>query len=216
MKNDEIKILFYGDSITDAGRNRTAEIGELDSYGVGYAHVIAGTLISKNPKKYTIINRGVSGNRIVDLYARIKADVWNHNPDVVSILIGVNDIWHEIDSQNGADLERFERVYRMLLQDTFERLPSVKIILCEPFVLKGTATQEAMKRFLQVKDYAKVVKKLATEYGCYFLALQEALEQKAEEFGVEYYLVDGVHPNIAGAQLIADKWIKLFNEKINN
>lgn len=215
MKNNEIKILLYGDSITDAGWNRTSEIGALDSYGVGYARAIAGALISRNPKKYTVVNRGISGNRIVDLYARIKADVWNHNPDVLSILIGINDIWHEIGNQNGVDLERFERIYRMLLQDTLDRLPNVKIILCEPFVLEGYATKEVLQRFLEVKEYAKVVKKLADEYGCYFLELQEDFEQKAEEFGAEYYLVDGVHPNIAGAQLIADKWVKLFDEKIN-
>lgn len=210
-----IKVLLYGDSITDAGWNRTSEIGALDSYGVGYARAIAGALIPRNPKKYTIINRGISGNRIVDLYARIKADVWNHTPDVLSILIGINDIWHEIGHQNGVDLERFERMYRMLLQDTLERLPDVKIILCEPFVLEGYATKDDIQRFLEVKEYAKVVKKLADEYGCYFLELQEDFEQKAEEFGTEYYLVDGVHPNIAGAQLIADKWVKLFDEKIN-
>ena len=215
MNNDEIKILLYGDSITDAGRNRTSEIGALDSYGVGYARAIAGALIPRNPKKYMVINRGISGNRIVDLYARIKADVWNHAPDVLSILIGINDIWHEIGNQNGVDLERFERIYRMFLQDTLERLPNVKIILCEPFVLEGYATKEDFQHFLEVKEYAKVVKKLAAEFDCYFLALQEDFEQKAEEFGAEYYLVDGVHPNVAGAQLIADTWIKLFDEKIN-
>ena len=70
MKNNELKILFYGDSITDAGWHREAKIGGLGSYGIGYVRAVAGTLISRNPKKYTIINRGVSGNRIVDLYAR--------------------------------------------------------------------------------------------------------------------------------------------------
>ena len=214
MENSGIKILLYGDSITDAGWNRAAEIGALDSYGVGYARAIAGALISRDPKKYTVINRGIGGNRIVDLYARIKADVWNHTPDVLSILIGINDIWHEVANQNGVDLARFERIYRMLLQDTLERLPNVKIILCEPFVLEGSATKEEMQRFLEVKEYAKVVKKLAEEYGCHFLALQEDFEQKAEEFGAEYYLVDGVHPNVAGAQLIADKWVKLFDERL--
>ena len=215
MANNDLKILFYGDSITDAGWHREAKIGGLGSYGIGYVHAVAGTLISRDPKKYTIINRGVSGNRIVDLYARVKADVWNHNPDVLSILIGVNDIWHEIGSQNGVDVERFERMYRMLLQDTIKRLPNLKIILCEPFVLEGTATKEEMERFLEVKDYAKVVKKLAMEFGCYFLELQEDFDKKADEFGAEYYLSDGVHPNIAGAQLIADKWIKLFDAQIN-
>ena len=210
-----MKVLLYGDSITDAGWNRNAAIGALDSYGVGYARAIAGALVARNPKENTVINRGISGNRIVDLYARIKLDVWNHQPDVLSILIGINDIWHEIAVKNGVDLVRFEKMYRMLLDDTLARLPNLKIILCEPFVLEGTATKENFEKFLEVKEYAKVVKKLAKEYGTYFLPLQEDFEKAAEKYGAEYYLADGVHPNVAGAQLIADKWIKLFDEEVN-
>lgn len=210
-----MKVLFYGDSITDAGRNREAQIGALDSYGLGYARSVAGALIARNPKAITVINRGISGNRIVDLYARVKSDLWNHEPDVLSILIGINDIWHEIAGNNGVELDRFEKVYRMLIEDTLARLPNVKIILCEPFVLESCATSENMQRFLEVKEYAKVVKKLAEEYNLFFLPLQEDFDKMAKEYGVEYYLSDGVHPNIAGAELIANKWIKLFDEKVN-
>ncbi|MBE7068746.1 MAG: lysophospholipase [Clostridiales bacterium] len=210
-----MKILMYGDSITDACWNRNSAIGAYDSYGVGYVRSIAGALIKRNPKEYTVINRGIGGNRIVDLYARIKADVWNHEPDVLSILIGINDIWHEIGGQNGVDIDRFEKVYRMLLEDTLARLPNLKIILCEPFVLEGYATKENLEKFLEIKEYAKVVKKLAKEYGAYFVPLQEDFEKKAKEYGAGYYLFDGVHPNIAGAELIADKWLKLFDEEVN-
>ncbi len=210
-----MKVLLYGDSITDAGWNKDAQTGALDSYGFGYARSIAGALLARNPKAYTVINRGISGNRIVDLYARAKIDLWNHEPDVLGILIGINDIWHEIAGKNGVELNRFERVYRMLIEDTLSRLPNLKIILCEPFVLEGTATSENMQRFLEVKEYAKVVKKLAEEYNLFFLPLQEDFERMAKEYGAEYYLSDGVHPNIAGAELIANKWIKLFDEKVN-
>ena len=79
---------------------------------------------------------------MVDLYARIKKDVWNLKPDVLSILIGVNDVWHEIGSRNGVEIDRFERVYRTLIKETLERLPDCKIMLLEPFVLKGAATEE--------------------------------------------------------------------------
>ena len=137
-----MKILFYGDSITDMGRDRNCEVGAVSSYGVGYPIFVAEKLFEIDPLKWTIVNRGISGNRIVDLYARIKADVWNHKPDVLSILIGINDIWHELGGGNGVDLERFERIYDMLLSDTKERLTDLKIILMEPFVLKGGATAE--------------------------------------------------------------------------
>ncbi|MBO5240088.1 MAG: SGNH/GDSL hydrolase family protein [Clostridia bacterium] len=208
-----MKILFFGDSITDASRNKEADFN-LNSYGYGYVRSVAGTLLGEAPDQYQIINRGISGNRVVDLYSRIKIDCWNLAPDVLNILIGVNDVWHEVAKNNGVDLGRFENVYRMILEETKERLPNVKIILCEPFVLKGSATEERYDEFLQVKEYAKVVKKLADEYGCYFLPLQEKVDAFAGKYGVEVCLVDGVHPAIGGAQLIANEWLKLFKERI--
>lgn len=209
-----MKILFYGDSITDAGRDYTTD-HEAASYGYGYVKCAVEKLLADGADVNDIWNRGISGNRIVDLYARIKVDCWNLQPDVLSILIGVNDVWHELDFKNGVELDRFEKVYRMLIEDTQNRLPNLKILLCEPFVLKGSATQEKYDEFLQVYDYAKVVKKLADEYGLYFLPLQEKLSAAAEKSGsTEEYLVDGVHPAAAGAKLIADEWVKAFNEKI--
>lgn len=211
-----MKILFYGDSITDMGRNREVPDGNVASYGSGYPIFVSEKLFESDPLKYTIVNRGISGNRIVDLYARIKADVWNHEPDVLSILIGINDIWHEIGAKNGVDLARYERVYDMLLSDTKERFPDMKIILMEPFVLKGSATEENMDTFKQVYSYAKVVKKLADKYGAYFLPLQKTLDEASEKYGVAPYLFDGVHPDIAGAGLIAREWVKLFKEKVED
>ena len=204
-----MKILFFGDSITDMGRARDMN-GQAFGYGVGYVNSVSSTLKYKNPEKYEIINRGIGGDRIVDLYARIKKDVWNETPDVISVLIGVNDVWHEIFGGNGVELERFERVYRMLIEDTKLRLPNVKFILCEPFVLKGSATEEHYQEFCDVKEYAKVIKKLAEEYGAGFVALQEKFEQAAELHGAVHYLYDGVHPDMAGARLIAEEWLSVF------
>ena len=105
---------------------------------------------------------------------------------------------------------RYEKVYRMLIEDTKKVLPDVKFMLLEPFVLKGTATEAAFDRFSEVREYAKVVRKLAEEYGAYFVPLQKALDEKSEKYGVYPYLFDGVHPNMAGATLIADEWMKVF------
>lgn len=210
-----MKILMYGDSITDAGRDRQADVGLLQSYGNGYVKFISGDLTFKDPHGYELINRGISGNRIVDLYARIKSDVWNLKPDVLSILIGVNDIWHELAFENGVDVVRFERIYRMLLDDTLERLPNIKLILCEPFVLKGSATEEKYDRFIETYEYAKAVKRIADDYGAYFLPLQKKLSEAAEKYGEATVLSDGVHPATLGAKIIADEWMKLFNEKID-
>lgn len=214
-----MKILFYGDSITDAGRNREMTT-HLFGLGCGYVRAVADRLQGNDPEKYEIINRGISGNRVVDLYARIKIDAWNLKPDVLSILIGVNDVWHEVSGQNGVEIDRFENVYRMMLADTKKALPDTKIILCEPFVLKGVSTEsteefpDKYEKFCVVYQYAEVVKKLAKEFDIPFLPLQEAFN-KASKGGKEaYYLADGVHPHVAGATLIADEWVKLFKEKI--
>ena len=209
-----MRILLYGDSITSMGRKPEAGIGEIWNYGSGYPYVIQSELSKENPLEYEVINRGVGGNRIVDLYARIKSDVWNLKPDVLSILIGINDIWHEIGSQNGVELDRFERIYAMLIEDTLKQLPDLKIVLLEPFVLKGTATEESYDRFLQVKEYAKVVKKLAQKYGLYFVPLQEKFDECAEKYGSAIYLYDGVHTNVAGATLIAGEWMNFFKKEI--
>ena len=134
-----MKIVFFGDSITDMGRNR-GECDEIWTYGSGYPMLVASHLYRKDPLQYQVVNRGIAGNRIVDLYARVKADVWNERPEVLSILVGVNDIWHEFDWQNGVEQDRFERIYDMLIEDTLQRLPNIKIVLCEPFILKASAT----------------------------------------------------------------------------
>ncbi len=208
-----MKIVFFGDSITDAMRNRDTD-EHFSRLGMGFVRQIAGSLLAGNPERYEIINRGISGNRIVDLYARIKADCWNLEPDVLNILVGVNDVWHEINHQNGVDLERFERVYDMLLADTKKRLPNTKIILCEPFVLLGSATAEKYGEFLIVKEYAKTVKRLAEKYNVPFLPLQEKFDEAAKVHDGKYYLIDGVHPNVAGATLIANEWLKVFKTEV--
>ena len=208
-----MKILFYGDSITDMGRAREDWNNERPyGLGMGYAYLVSGDLVKENPLGYSFVNSGISGNRVVDLYARIKSDVWNCSPDVMSIFIGVNDVWHEIFGGNGVDLKRFEKVYRMLIEDTREQLPNVKFILCEPFVLKGSATEEKYEEFCEVKNYAAVVQKLAKEYGIPFVSLQDKFDEAAEKYGAVHYLYDGVHPDVAGGKLIAEEWLKVFRE----
>ena len=206
-----MRILFYGDSITDAGRARDVDMA---SYKLGHTYVTyaAGKLLERDPVGYEIYNRGISGNRIVDLYARIKSDCWNLKPDVISILIGINDIWHEIGGENGVDIERFEKVYRMLLSDTKKALPNVKFILCEPFVLSGSATEENFDRFLEVKEYAKVVKKLAEEFRAELVLLQDKFDELGAKYGNDTLLLDGVHPSLAGGVVLANEWLKAFDK----
>ena len=210
-----MKILFFGDSITDALRNRE-ENWQLNRFGSGYVMQIAGRLFERSPVDYEIVNRGVSGDRVVDLYARVKKDVWNEKPDVLSILVGVNSLWHEHFFQNGVELERWERVYRMLIEDTKKELPNTKIILCEPFILHGEITDLNYELFSKITEYAKVVERLAKEYGLYFLPLQDTINNAAVQYGNSLILRDGVHPTVQGAVLIAKEWLKLFEKMQSN
>ncbi len=207
-----MKILFYGDSITDAGRCREEDFKN-ESYGNGYVKYVVNALLQSGYARKNLLNRGISGNRVVDLYARIKSDCWNLQPDFISILIGVNDVWHEIARKNGVEIDRFEKVYRMLIEDTKAKLPNTKLLLCEPFILPGEATsctQEVWEQFQAVYQYAAVVKKLAKEYDLPFLPLQETLSKAAESVGAATLLKDGVHPAEAGAKLIASEWLSAF------
>ena len=206
-----MKILFLGDSITDMFRNR--EVDEaIDSYGNSYVFIVKSKLSEVNPNKYQIINKGNGGDRSVDLYARIKKDVWNYKPDVLSILVGINDIWHDVSHDNGVDIVRYERIYRMIIEDTLKELPNVKIILCEPFILNSAFRKDDYYKLVEAYEYAKIVRKLSSEYNLEFVELQKPFIEASSKYGIETYLYDGVHPNVAGATLIANEWLKTFKK----
>ena len=198
-------ILFQGDSITDAGRG--------DGLGVGYVNQVAAKLFYEAPGEYDIINRGISGNRVLDLYARWKIDCLNLKPDVLTILVGVNDVWHELLYDNGVDTEKFEKFYRMLLDETKQALPEVKLILMEPYVLYGTATAEKWESFeKEVAEKRAVVQKIAKEYKLPLVPLQQIFDDAVKTAPQGWWCEDGVHPNLAGAELIAQSWMKVFKE----
>ena len=201
-------ILFQGDSITDAKRDRELPDCYSQTMGSGYVALTAGKLLAANlGREFCCINRGISGNRIVDLYARWKRDAINLKPDLISILVGVNDTWHEIASQNGVELPRYEKIYRMLLEWTREELPDVKLVLCEPFsLLSEIVTPEWMA---EVAQRGEIVKKLAAEFDAVFVPLQNVLENAAVEAKDNLKILrDGVHPTLVGAQIISDQWLK--------
>lgn len=210
-----ITVLFQGDSITDAGRNREQQdtpnawtIG----LGGGYPLLVASEMLEKYPERgYRFFNRGISGNRVVDLYARWKTDCLNIKPDVLSILIGVNDTWHEFGSANGVEPDRYKMVYDMLLEWTRKTLPETRIMLLEPFVLPfGAATEEWVP---EIDERRAIVKALAEKHNCDFIALQSLFDNAAKSVSGDYYLLDGVHPTPAGHRIIAKEWMKTIDGK---
>ena len=206
-------ILFQGDSITDAGRYRANP----ESMGNGYASMAAGWIEFEHPGQYRCLNRGIGGNRIADLYARIREDLINLKPDVVSILIGVNDVWSDVSDAMGSSPEKFERVYRWMLQEIREELPETKILLLGPYVLEGNGTcnnEEFPHRWEFMRDgvaqMAQVTENLAREFSVAYIPLQEAFDEALTKAPVEYWVLEGVHPTPAGYEVIKRQWLKGF------
>ncbi len=203
-----MKILFQGDSITDAGRdwNNDSQLGR------GYAHLVEAALGFSEPNQHEFVNKGISGNRIVDLYARIKRDIINYKPDVMSILIGVNDVWHELgDSPNGVDADKFFKIYSMLIEEIKEALPNIKIMILEPFVLEAGATENNWEFFkTETLKRAEMAKKIAEKFNLPFIPLQAGFDELAKKAPNNYWLGDGVHPTAKGHEFIKNEWLKAY------
>ena len=201
-------IVFQGDSTTDFGRNYA------DPYNVGGGYVlfVQALLNRKYPQQYTCLNRGHNGDRICDLYARERIDGICLKPDVASFLIGVNDVWHGLDGNNGSSHARFRDIYEMMLEDYLNELPDLKIIVLEPFMLPGentAATPERLKAFTEdVYARGQISCEVAEKYGAAFIPLQKRFEEEGEKYGSEYVLNDGVHPTQFANTIIAEEWVK--------
>jgi len=202
-------ILFQGDSITDAGR----DFSNPASLGYGYPAMTAGKIGVDFPGCFRFLNRGVSGNRIVDLYARIRRDIINQKPDYLSILIGVNDVWHEFGWQDGVPTEKFRMIYDMLLTELKEALPELKILILEPFVLPGSGVEQYYDAFCRdVQQKAEVCRELARKHGLVFVPLQEKIKALAENCDPALVLEDGVHPTAIGHELISRELYRAYRE----
>ena len=193
-------ILFQGDSITDAVRFRESE----HYMGSGYATMTAGKIGADYPGQYRCLNRGIGGDRSIDLYARIKKDIINLAPDILTILIGVNDTWHELAHNDGVDIERYEDILNMLICDVKIALPQIRIVLLEPFVLHGSDTDVYYDAFTRdVAMRQQVCKKLAEHHQLIYVPLQKSLNDFAEKTSCEQVVIDGVHPTATGHELIS-------------
>ena len=200
-------ILFQGDSITDCGRNW--EDGA--DMGSGYPLFIKADLGFHYPNEYKIYNRGVRGDRIVNLYARIKQDIINLAPDVMSILIGVNDVLGDIHVQNGVEAEKFYKIYSMLIEEIKEALPNIKIMILEPFALRPSAAEAYWDELqFEVSKRSAKAREIADKYNLLFVPLQNKFDEAAKLAPSDYWIYDGVHPTEAGHELIRQEWMKGF------
>jgi lysophospholipase L1-like esterase len=202
-------ILFQGDSITDAGRDRNKELpNHARSFGTGYANLIASWLLEEMAgSELSIYNRGISGNKVYQLAERWDKDCLDLSPDVLSILIGVNDYWHKRNGNYDGTPAIFENDYRKLLTRTKEALPDLKLVICQPFILTHTsAVDESWVE--PFSAYQRIAARMADEFDALWVPFQEAFDQALDLAPATYWAGDGVHPSMAGAQLMAEAWLK--------
>jgi len=206
-------VLFQGDSITDAGRSRdqAGEVNQQVALGKGYAWMAAAGLLTTYPKKeLQIYNRGISGNKVHQLADRWQKDCIDLKPDVLSILIGVNDIWHGLNGKYDGTVETYENDYRELLARTRKALPNVHLVICEPFVLRCGAVND--KWFPEFDRYREAARKLYTEQrdshpeATRFVAFQDMFDEAVKYAPADHWAGDGVHPSSFGASLMATAW----------
>ncbi len=201
-------ILFQGDSITDANRTRSRiSPNSPDGLGFGYARKIADSLLENYPDHYLqLYNRGVSGDRIQDMKSRWEGDSLRLLPDLISILIGVNDTWNQVMLGMGSDPEQYQAMFHKILTETRQSLPYTRLVLCEPFLLlTGEVTREWSADITRRQDY---VRYLADEFNAVFVPFQSALDQATQQVPPAQLLEDGVHPTDRGHQVLADCWMK--------
>ncbi len=208
-------ILFQGDSITDGNRGRNTDPNHI--MGHGYAFSIASRLGARYPKKkLTFYNRGVSGNKVNDLAARWQKDTLDLKPDVLSILVGVNDSASVVFKREPViSVEEYEKGYRALLDQTKAQFPDIQFVLCEPFILKVGKVKDNWEAYQKdISQRQAIVKKLAEQYNAVFVGLQEVFDKACKKAPANYWIWDGVHPTVAGHELITRKWLKMAKKKV--
>lgn len=208
--NDNDVIVFQGDSITDAGRDRK-NLTPNNGLGGGYALLTAANLLQEHcEKRLKIYNRGISGNKVFQLADRWDEDCLNLKPNVLSILVGVNDFWHTLTGGYKGTIQTYRTDYKKLLDRTKAALPEVKLIIGEPFGLRGikSVTEEWYPVF---DEFRFAAKEIAESYGAVFIPYQtifnKALTQIPDEHG-SYWTGDGVHPTLPGASLMSQAWLQ--------
>lgn len=209
MLNINDVVLFQGDSITDWGRDhKKTEANDTGSMGNGYALLTAAQLLSKYfDKGLKIYNKGISGNKVYQLIERWQEDTIALKPNIVSIHVGVNDFWHTLKHGYTGTIDTYITDYHKLIKQTKEALPGVKLVICEPFAVGGV--KEVDGSWYPTFDlFRKAAKDIAAEYNAPFVPWQSVMDKALEKASPGYWSLDGVHPSLAGEQLMANAWME--------
>lgn len=210
--NKEDIILFQGDSITDAGRNKEKEeANDTQSLGSGYAGLAAAQLLLTHANlRLKCYNKGISGNKVYQLTERWEEDTLRLKPTVLSILIGVNDFWHTLakESPYEGTIADYKNDLTKLLEKTKERLPDTKLIIGEPFAVKNVKAVND-DWYPKFDAYRMAAKEIATQFGAGFIPYQKVFDEAQRQAPAPYWTGDGVHTTLAGAALMAAAWLKV-------
>src|SRR5690554_1474784 len=202
-------ILFQDDSITDAGRNKdNPKANNPTDLGRGYAFLAAAELLFDHAdKNLQVHNRGISGNKVYQLAERWENDCLSIQPNVLSILIGVNDYWHLHNGNYDGTVEVYKNDYMALIERTKQRLPDVKLVICEPFAVRGVKAVDD-SWYPRFDGYRKAAREVADAYKAHFVPFQKVFDQAEKTAPGSYWTTDGVHASLAGAKLMAHAWLK--------
>lgn len=208
LQEDDI-ILFQGDSITDSGRKKDeAAFNNASAMGNGYAQLAAAELLHKHAaKNLKIYNRGISGNKVYQLAERWEKDCLELKPTVLSLLIGVNDYWHKHNGKYDGTVKKYGDDFAALLTRTKQALPDVRLIIAEPFAVRGIkAVDETW--YPEFDGYRTAAKEIAAQFNAVFIPYQTVFDKAAQKAAGAYWTYDGVHPSLAGARLMAAAWLE--------
>ncbi|MBK6282287.1 MAG: SGNH/GDSL hydrolase family protein [Draconibacterium sp.] len=209
-------ILFQGDSITDGNRGRNEDPNHI--MGHGYAFSIASRVGADYPEKaYHFYNRGISGNKVTNLADRWEKDTLNLKPDVLSILVGINEtVSLVLQREPVISVIKYEEVYIELLEQTLAKFPEILFVLCEPFILKVGRLKDKWEEYhSDVIQRQAIVRKLANRYNTIFVGFQEVFDSACEKAPADYWIWDGVHPTVAGHELMAREWLEQVQKRIS-
>ncbi len=212
---DNMVFLFQGDSITDGNRGRNLDPNHI--MGHGYAFSIASRLGADFPEKnLTFYNRGISGHKITDIAQRWQTDTIDLKPNVLSILVGVNDCNSVIDKIDPVPVEKYEDVFYTLLSQAQKHFPEILIVICEPFILPVGRVKDNWEEWhSDIIKRQEVAKRLAKKFDAVFVELQSVFNNACKKAPADYWIWDGIHPTVAGHELITREWLYQVSKKLD-
>lgn len=214
-EKENLRFLFQGDSITDGNRGRNEDPNHI--LGHGYCFAVSSRIGADFPQYgFQFINRGISGNTVGDLEKRWKTDTLDLNPDVLSMLVGINDVNALVEDREYAlDVKAFETTYRKLLSFCRQQNPEILLVLGLPFFFASGWRKKQFDKWHPITlEFAESVKQLAVEFNAVIIDYPKVFLEAQKHAPIDYWIWDGVHPTVFGHELMAREWISQVGNRL--